>query len=340
MAIQTQTFKKTVEISNNEQAAKPENVVQPPIKPKDLAIIGAIVVIWGLAFVGMKEAALDASPFKAAGLRFFIGSLPLMVVALRPSRLRKLRRIDFVKFGILGFFQTTLLFGINFTAIPHVPVGVMSIILNTNPFFVAIFAHFLIKGDRLNKQKVGGLLIGFGGVLVLVLGGGSGLGDVAFYWPLILLLASMMWATSSILVKLFRFEDMLVATAWQSLIGSIPLLLIGFTTETKPIDWSWSFVLWLLYIAIPASSFGWWAWNGILQRYSASRVSVFLFLIPVCGVLSGVLLLGESLSFNLLVGGILVAAGIILVNIRLKSTARLATSQPTVASRTIGEEVL
>jgi drug/metabolite transporter (DMT)-like permease len=270
----------------------------------------------------MKQVVLYASPLKGAGLRFFIGALPLLWIALQPERLRGLTRVDFAKFATLGFFQTTLLFGINFYAIQYVPAGVMSIIINTNPFFVAILAHFLIKGDGLTPQKIAGLVIGFSGVLVLVLGG-KGLGEVAGYWPLVLLLAAIVWAVSSILVKLFRFKDMLVATAWQSFFGSLPLLLIGFTFESKPIEWNWSFIGWLAYVALPATSFGWWAWNGILQRYSASRISVFLFLIPVCGVISGIVMLGESVSYSLLIGGALVAAGIVLVNMRLNKTRKI-----------------
>lgn len=293
------------------------NPVQP-IKLKDLIIIGAIVVIWGIAFVGMKEILHSSSPFKAAGLRFVIAGLCLLPFALRPSRLRQLHPVDYVKFATLGFFQTSLLFGIIFVSLQYVPAGLSSIILNTNPFFVAIFAHFIIKGDQLTRQKIIGLVVGFSGVLVLVLAGGKSLGDVALYWPLILLVASVVWASSTILIKLFRFQDMLTVTAWQTFLGSLPLLAIGFLFETKPIDFNWNFGLWLLYIAVPGSAFAWWAWNGMVQRYSASRVSVFLFLIPVCGVLSGVLLLGESLSYSLLIGGALVASGIILVNLRLK----------------------
>lgn len=289
---------------------------QPPIKPIDLFIIGCVVVVWGVAFVGMKEMVREAPPFKAGGLRFLIGALPLLVIALQPKRLRKLKRVDFGKFAVVGLFQTTILFGINFTALQFVPAGAASIILNTNPFFVAIFAHLLLPGDRLSKQKVGGLLLGFSGVLVLVLGG-KGFGEVAFYWPIILLVAASVWAFSSILVKNFQFHDMISVTAWQSFFGSLPLLVLGFGFEAEPVHWTWSFTLWTLYVALIGSSFAWWAWYRMLQRYNASRVSVFLFLIPVCGVLSGVVLLGESVSYNLLLGGALVAVGIIVVNLRL-----------------------
>jgi drug/metabolite transporter (DMT)-like permease len=310
-------WRETKQIYKTEPETKASIQTQPPIRLSDFILVIAVVVVWGVAFVGMKEMVKDAPPFKAGGLRFLIGSIPLLVLALQPKRLRELRLVDFGKFAIVGFFQTTILFGINFHALQFVPAGVSSIILNTNPFFVAVMAHFLIAGDRLNRQKIFGLVLGFSGVLVLVLGG-KGLGEVALYWPVILIIAASVWAFSSVLVKLFKFKDMISLTAWQSFFGALPLLVLGYSFEPEPVQWTGSFIFWTLYVAIIGSSFAWWAWYRVLQRYNASRISVFLFLIPVCGVLSGVILLGESMTLNLLFGGALVAAGIIVVNLGRK----------------------
>jgi drug/metabolite transporter (DMT)-like permease len=299
-----------------EKDAAPINPTTKPIRVVDYLMIGAVVLIWGVAFVGMKAMVKDAPPLKSAGLRFFIGALPLMVIALQPKRLKKFRAIDFGKFALLGFLQTSLMFGINFTALQFVPAGITSVVLNTNPFFVVLLAHLLIAGDRLNKQKLAGLALGFGGVLVLVLGG-KGFGEVAFYWPLLLLLSAAIWGFSTVLVKLYGYKDMLSLTAWQSFIGSLPLLALGFGLEQEPVHLTWSFGFWTLYVALLGSSFAWWAWYKVLQRYSASRVSVFLFMIPVCGVASGVILLGESLNAGMLIGGALVVAGIVVVNRRI-----------------------
>ena len=284
-----------------------------PIKLWHYGLILAVVIIWGVAFAGMKEVVNSATPFQAAGLRFFLGALPLLVVALQPKRRRKLSRQDYAKFALLGFLQTTLLFGINFTAIQHVPAGVSSILINTHPFFVAILAHLVLTGDRLTRQKLIGLFVGFGGVVFLVLTG-RGLGEVAFYWPLILLSAGVVWATSSILIKKLEIKDALSLTAWQNMFGSLPLLFLGFVVDDKPINWNWPFVLWMLYLAFLASSFAWWAWSYVLQQYNASRITVFAFLIPVFGVVSGVVLLGETLTVSMLLGGSLVALGIVIVN--------------------------
>ncbi len=286
-----------------------------PIRLIDLLTVLSVVIIWGVAFVGMKEMVHNAPPFKAAGIRFMLGAMPLMVLALQPSRLRKLGPKDFAKFSLLAFLMTTVLFGINFTALQFVPAGVTSIILNTNPFFVALFAQFLIPGDKITKQKMLGLTLGFSGVLALVLGG-KGLGEVAPYWPVLLLVSASVWGLGSVLVKKFQISDMISLTAWQSFLGSIPLLILGYTTESQSVNWNWSFIGWTFYVAFLGSSFAWWAWYKVLQRYNASRITVFLFLVPVFGVLSGVILLHEALGINTLLGGLLVATGIVVVNSR------------------------
>jgi O-acetylserine/cysteine efflux transporter len=329
-----------IEKSEQSMAIQSEKVIKfvphddtKPIKWSDYGLILGVAVAWGLAFVGMKRVIVDAPPFEAAGIRFFISALPLLAITIWTGSIRRLKPGDFVKFAILGMFQTAILFGVAFSALQYIPAGMSSILLNTNPFFVALFAHFLVSGERLSRQKMFGLLIGFSGVLALVLGG-AGVGETPLGWVMLMMVAAVAWAFSSILVKLFKFQDMVSATAWQSLFGSLPLMALGLIFEQKPINFTSSFVLWTLYLALIASSFAWWAWNRLLQRYSASRISVFLFLVPVCGVLSGVIVLGERIGLNLLIGGALVATGIIIVNLRRKATPKRETSPEIPAATT------
>lgn len=308
---------------------------EKPISLVDYSLIAAIAISWGLAFVAMKRVITDAPPLESAAIRFVLSALPLLLVSYWTGGLKKLKRADFWKFAVLGLFQTTLLFGIAFVVIGNTAAGITSVLMNTNPFFVALFAHFLIAGERLTRRKGLGLLIGFCGVLALVLGG-AGLGQTELQWPALIMISSVSWAFSSILVKLFKFSDMISATAWQAIFGSIPLVLLSVIFEhDRSIHWTASFILWMFYLAFIASSFGWWAWNRLLQKYSASRISVFLFLVPVCGVLCGVLFLGETLGLNVIIGGGLVAAGIYIVNKRRKTLPTpVAMSTEAVAPQT------
>ncbi len=295
-----------------------KSAVEKPFKLLDLLMLLAVVISWGVAFTAMKETIHNAPPFKAAGVRFILAALPLLFFALRPARLRRLTRPDLARYALLGFLQTTLMFGINYTALQFVPAGISSIILNTHPFFVALLAHRLLAGDRLSKTKLIGLGLGFGGVLVIVLGG-KGIGDVALYWPLLLLFSAMVWGLSSVLLKKFQIKDVVSFSAWQTLFGALPLLVVGFGFESQPIQWNFTFIGWTLYAAFIASAFAWWAWATLLGRYNASRVTVFGFLVPVFGVLSATVFLGETLTPAMLIGGSFVAMGIVLVNRRKKA---------------------
>jgi O-acetylserine/cysteine efflux transporter len=283
------------------------------IKPVDYLFIAGVAISWGIAFIGIKATAEKVLPMQAAGVRFFLAALPLLFFALRSGRLKQWSRTDFLKVAVLGFLQTGVVFGIIYTASQAVPSGVMAIIANTNPFFVAILAHFALN-EKLNKQKIIGLTVGFTGV-VLVVSNNLNLQAASIVAPVFILIAAVCWGTSSVLLKKFGFTDMVSVTGWQMFFGSIPLLVLGFGLDSQPFaNWDWSFILWTGYTAFIASTFGWWAWFRLLQKYNAARISVFLFLVPLCGVTSGAIFLGESLTYNLLFGGGLVILGVILVN--------------------------
>lgn len=283
------------------------------VKPFDYLLIAGVVLTWGLTFTGIKVTAEIVTPFQAAGVRFFLAALPLLFITWRAGRLRQYSRSEFLKLAILGFLQTGVVFGIIYSASQLVPSGVIAIIANTNPFFVAILAHFILN-EKLTKPKMFGLAVGFAGV-VLVVSNNLNLQTASIVAPLFVLIGAICWGTSSILLKKFGFRDMVSVSGWQMLFGSIPLLLLGFSLDGNfLVNLNWTFVLWTLYTAFVASTFGWWAWFSLLQKYNAGKISVYLFLVPVAGVLCGAIFLGEKLTYNLLLGGGLVVLGVILVN--------------------------
>jgi drug/metabolite transporter (DMT)-like permease len=312
----TETFKLSY-------ALKAKTKAQDGISLFDYFLIAGVVLSWGVAFIGIKATAQQVIPAQAAGMRFFLAALPLLFFALRAGKLKRWSRTDLLKVALLGFLQTAVVFGIIYTASVAVPAGVVAIIANTNPFFVAILAHFVLN-DKLTKQKLLGLVVGFSGV-VMVVSNNLNLQTAAVVAPLFILLAAVCWGSSSVLLKKFGFTDMVSVSGWQMLFGSIPLLIIGFGLDSQPFaNWNWNFILWTLYTAFVASTFGWWAWFRVLQKYNASKISVYLFLVPICGVLCGALFLGEKLTYNLLFGGGLVVLGVVLVNLRIQQRTKKA----------------
>jgi drug/metabolite transporter (DMT)-like permease len=96
------------------------------------------------------------------------------------------------------------------------------------------------------------------------------------------------------------------------LAGGVPLLLLGFLVEHRLPHPTTASVLWFAFLVVPATAVNFVLWFGLLERYSATAMTSWLFLIPVFGVLSGAALLGEPLTWRIAAGAVLVIAGVLL----------------------------
>ena len=192
-----------------------------------------------------------------------------------------------------------------------------TIFVNVYPFFTALFAHFWIPGERLSVPKTLGIIIAFSGVFVTVapdLGNGETniLGDI-------LVLASgcflgLRVVVTKLLVQSIHPYRLLVWYLSLSLPVYAILSLLFESKMTFQISLSSSVAL--LYQGGVIAGYCFLAWTAILERYSASKLVVLFFVTPLSGVLFSHLFLGDELTFSLLAGAVLVAAGIYLVNIR------------------------
>lgn len=190
-----------------------------------------------------------------------------------------------------------------------------SIISGTGSFFQIIFAHFLLKNDRLSLPKVIGLLIGFTGVMITFIPKG----DVSFsigYGEWLVLASTIVAAYGNIVTK--RALTNLSAhylLGYGMVIGSSLLLLVGvIMTDFTFFTFTIKELIMLIYLAF-LSATGFLLWNNILKYHPVGKVTLFNFLIPVFGVMLSGVFLNEAVGVSAVVGLVLVAAGIIIVNI-------------------------
>lgn len=281
------------------------------------AILYALVActLWGTVYVAIKLGLVHGMrPLTFAGTRFLASGLILLAIVKLRGRLELTRR-DFFKMAALGIFQTGVQNAFFFTGVDLTGAGVAAIFINTQPFFVILLAPFFFEGSRITVLRVAGVLAGFAGVVLTVSGpgplpAGYGMGILS------LVMAGFTWACSSIAAKkLMVGRDPMALTAVQMSAGAAPLLLVGLLTEgpfMAGVD-STGFLA-LGYLAIFATSIPFFTWYKALSFGEVGRVTVFSFLLPVLGVMSGWLALGEKLNPNIFAGMTLVAAGIVIVN--------------------------
>jgi len=203
--------------------------------------------------------------------------------------------------------------------------AVASILNATTPLFTIVMAHFLLQDDKMTIQKVLGLLIGFAGVVVLLskdlIAGAqnSVIGQAA------VILASLFYAGSAVYGrKLTQHVPVTVRGAMLLITSTIFMWIVGPLME-KPFEFpslpiTWIAILWLGILGSGLAVIMLWY---LIHEVGPTRASLVTYLFPVGGVILGVIFLNEHLSWQLLVGSILIVASLAVVNWR-RSTAVVA----------------
>jgi O-acetylserine/cysteine efflux transporter len=282
------------------------------LAPRDLLLTLAVVTLWGFSFVPIKVGLRELPPFALAALRFFFAAVPLVLVVRRP----RMPWRDVVGYGLaIGVFQFGLLFlGMKL----GMPAGLSSLVIQVQVFFtIGLAIAFL--GDRLQRHNLVGAGIATAGIAVLAaqeLIGGAHATLVGFA---LVLLAAFGWAGGNVISKraaAAHEADMFGLVVWSSLIPPLPLALLSYLFEGGSSVWdvvaSAGMLTWgcVLVLAWGATLFGFASWAKLLHRYPTGLIAPFALLIPVSGVVSGAIFLGESLESLQAVGAALVFAGL------------------------------
>jgi O-acetylserine/cysteine efflux transporter len=302
--------------------------VHAHLAPRDLALILAVVTLWGFTFVPTKWALEEIPPFMLAGLRFVLAAVPAVFLVARPTA----RWSTVAAYGIaIGVLQFGLLFlGIKL----GMPAGLASLVAQTQVFFTMGLAVWL-AGDKPHRWNILGAIVAAFGVAVLgaykvIEGAGATL--IGFF---LIICASLCWGVGNLIAKRAQGVDMFSLVVWSSLVPPPILALVSWFAEGGSSAFaglahiSWFAWLCVAILAWVGTLFGFSAWNRLLQRYPTQLVSPFALLIPVSGLTFGWLLLGETLAPMQFAGVLLVFAGLA-VNVygsRLWAWARAVRSR-------------
>jgi O-acetylserine/cysteine efflux transporter len=273
---------------------------------RHIALALAVAIVWGVNFVPMRWAVDDIPPLLATALRYLFAALPAVFFVPRP----KVRLPLLLAYGVsIGVCQ----FGLLFVALKlGMPAGLASIVMQLQAFFTVLMAVILF-GERLTPSTIAGGLIALAGIVAI---GAERLGGAALVPFAITVGAALFWGVGNILSKRAGRIEMLGFVIWSSLVPPIPLLVLSLLTEgpgaipAALAGISWRSAGSLLFMAYAATVFGYAVWGMLLNRYPAGTVSAFSLLIPVAGLVSAALLLGETVSPLEIAGSLLVLAGL------------------------------
>lgn len=292
------------------------------MSPRDLAATLLVMAIWGFNFVVAKVALQDFPPIFVTALRFFLVAAMLVPFVRVPRG-----RLG----GILVF--AVLLGGIHFpmmfTGLTRVDAGTAAVAVQLQVPFSALLASFLF-GDRLGWRRAAGMAIAIAGVAVIAgeprLGGGLG-------HLLLVIGASFVFAIANVHVKRMGPIGVHALNGWMALFATPMLLAMSLAVEEG--QWrslaeaSWLGWAAVLYIVLMVTVVAYGLWYPLVERYDVNQTMPWTLTVPVFGVLSGVLALGEPVTPTLLAGGALTLAGVAVIVLRRPRAAAPDAGSPT-----------
>lgn len=281
-----------------------------PIRHRLLAV--AVAAIWGVNFLAIHASLGQFPPFLLVALRFLLIAIPTIIFIPRPEiPLRWLIGYG-LGFGVVQF--TFLYWGMS----AGMPTGLASLVLQASAPFTLVLGAFLLREKVRGRQWLG---IGIA-VAGMVLVGVSRVQAAAILPFLLVLVGGLGWAFGNLASRLAQPPNPLHLTLWMSVVVPVPMLALSLVTE-GPVRITDSLAgafgpaavpawIGLVYTCVMGTAVGSSVWTWLLTRHPAGVVAPFSMLVPVFGILTAALVLGERPTWLELVGGGVVFAGVLI----------------------------
>jgi drug/metabolite transporter (DMT)-like permease len=284
-------------------------------KPFVYLSLVAIMMIWGLNVIALKILVNHFSPVTLTSFRIFTAGLVVILILFFIGQLRKLTRKEVMYIGTAALFSVVahhLFLAVGLTKTTASNAG---LILGLVPLVTSVLA-IVFLGNRFTVFRFIGILLGFTGVVFVVLNGKSGIHHVSigdFY----IFLSVLSQAISFIMIKkATETLDARVMTGWMLLFGSALLFIISLWMEPDGLSsmTNWTPSLWVIFLAsaVLATALGHMFYNKAIQQIGAAESAIFINLNPLFSLLGAYLFLGESISHSQIMGFILIVIGVIL----------------------------
>lgn len=281
-------------------------------------------IVWGLSFTVVELILPVIPPFTLTLGRTLISVIMLLILmAIVGGRLPR-GWSEWWPFVILASFNLSIPFVLTVWAQKYIDGGYASILLSVMPLFTVLLAFWFTKDETLNAFKIVGVGLGFLGIVLLI--GPSALSGIQenLVAQLAIVLAALLYAGGAIYLRhvyTFQPTDLSVwglrlrVSAAQFIAAGFLLLPFSLILEApwtlRPTLAIW---LYMLFLGIGVTLLATMTYFFLIEELGAGNASMTIYLIPVAGVLSGILVLGERLTWMMVVALVLISAGIFVVN--------------------------
>ncbi|MFI1165211.1 EamA family transporter [Streptomyces sp. NPDC020801] len=280
------------------------------MRPAHVLLAVLVAAVWGVNFTVIEIGLGHFPPLLFSALRFLAAALPAVLFVGRP-------KVPWKWIVSVGLVLGVAKFGLLFVGMDAgMPAGLSSLVLQIQTVFTALFAC-LALGERPSGRRLVGMAVALAGIAVAAVDEGTSgpLGAFA-----LVVAAAACWGASNVLTRKAAPPDALNFMVWVSTVPVLPLLALSLSLEgpsrdlaaLRTLDWQGTGTV--LYVAWVTTVFGFGAWGWLLRRHAASTVAPFSLLVPVFGMSSAALFLGEPVTLlrwcaaALLVGGVAVTS--------------------------------
>ena len=280
-----------------------------PLRPLDVLMGLAVPLIWGLGVVFAKAAIEHFPPILLMAIRFTLTALVLVWFVKPPWHIMR-------QVAAIAFISAAVQYSLTFTALRGLDASTAALVLQIEvPFLVLLGAALL--HERVGLRKWLGIAIAFVGVALIA--GEPRMGQA---WGSLLLLVggAFSWAIGQIMVRRLGEVGGLTMIAWVAVFAAPQLFVFSFVFEDDHLSHiaSAGWVVWstVAYLGLVMTALGYGLWYSLIGRHPVSRVGPFLLLLPVFSILGGVILLGETLTPLIVLGGAIVIVGVTVIMVR------------------------
>ncbi|MEU8572581.1 EamA family transporter [Streptomyces asoensis] len=295
------------------------------MRPAHLALAVLVAAVWGVNFTVVEIGLGHFPPLLFSALRFLVAALPAVFFVGRP-------KVAWKWIVAVGLVLGVAKFGLLFVGMDAgMPAGLSSLVLQIQSVFTAVIA-FAVLGERPTRLRLVGMAVALAGIAVAAAdeGASGSLGAFA-----LVVAAAACWGGSNVLTRRASPPDALNFMVWVSTVPVLPLLALSLLTEgpsrdlaaLRALDWQGAGTL--AYVAWVTTVFGFGAWGWLLHRHPASTVAPFSLLVPVFGMTSAAVFLGEPVSALRWCAAALLVGGVALTSLAPARRAARRTAPPT-----------
>jgi O-acetylserine/cysteine efflux transporter len=277
------------------------------MKPIDLLLALLVMAIWGVNFVVAKLGLDEIPAILLMAMRF--GAVALFLVPFVRVPRGRLRRV-----ALLSFSLGTVHYAFMFSGMRDLDAGLTAILTQTQVPFSALLAAILY-GERLGWVRGLGMAVAFVGVVIMV---GEPRLNVEFLPVILVIIGAFVWAVANIQIKQLGPVDGFSLNAYLGLFAAPQLLLASYVLETNQgpamaaADWP-AVIFAVLYMAVMVQIVSYAIWYRLLRLYAVNQLMPLTLLAPVLGLAAGIVLRGEPVTMQSLLGAAATLAGVAII---------------------------